>query len=175
MPRLFVAAYPPPDIAATMLNALAALKLTIRATPPEQVHLTLQFIGDTDARDLEAIRESVKRSASGLATAARLSVTSLITLPPRGQPRLVAAALEPHSTLLELHRRLALRLARNAKDHDRFLPHMTLGRYPSSGGPRIEHPSPKLSFDIASITLVESILRPDHAEHRTLLSIPLGE
>src|SRR5690606_23530157 len=61
--RLFVAAYPPRETAEAMLEALRTLTLPdYRITPIEQVHLTLQFIGDTPARDLDETIESVRRA-----------------------------------------------------------------------------------------------------------------
>jgi len=51
---------------------------------------------------------------SGLPSAT-VEVQELMSLPERGRARLVAAELTPHPTLLELHRRLALRLAKNAR------------------------------------------------------------
>ena len=63
--RLFVGVYPPPEVAAALLASLKALDLPAhRRTPAEQVHLTLQFIGDTAVRDLEDVTESVRRAAS---------------------------------------------------------------------------------------------------------------
>ena len=33
-------------------------------TPPEQVHLTLQFIGNVPPRDLDGVTESVRRATA---------------------------------------------------------------------------------------------------------------
>src|SRR5688572_27304408 len=129
--RLFVGIYPPREVAEAMLNAMAELKLPAhRPTLCEQVHLTLQFIGDTPARELDATIESVERGAAGL-SAFELSAERLIQLPERGPARLVAAQTDAPPTLVELHRRLAMRLARNVRDRneERFRPHLTLCRF----------------------------------------------
>lgn len=173
--RLFVAAYPPAQVARALLDQLSALSLRdVRPSPGEQVHLTLQFIGDTDARELPEVQESVERAAAGL-TPASVEVLGLMSLPQRGRARLVAAELASHPTMLELHRRLALRLARNARERsgDRFLPHMTLGRFPSGSGERVEAPVQPLRFEIAEAVLVESLLKPQGAEHRPVARFPL--
>jgi 2'-5' RNA ligase len=176
--RLFVAAYPPLEVARALLDQLAAMSLRdIRLSPPEQVHLTLQFIGETDTRELSEVRESVERAVAGLAPAT-VEVTGLISLPERGRARLVAAELEAHPTLLELHRRLAQRLARSARERsaDRFLPHMTLGRFPAGSSSRAEAPVPRpLRFEVGEAVLVQSILRPEGAEHRSVATFPLIE
>ena len=173
--RLFVAAYPPPEVVRRLLDELGAVQPEgLKPSAPEQVHLTLQFIGDTDPRELEDVRESVQRAVSGLSPAT-VRVEALISLPERGRARLVAGALEPNPTLAEVHRRLALRLARNAKERsgDRFLPHMTLGRYPGGSGERIEAPLGPIPFEIREAVLVQSVLRPDGAEHRPVATYPL--
>jgi 2'-5' RNA ligase len=174
--RLFVAAYPPVEVVKSLLDQLGAMKPKgLKLSPPEHVHLTLQFIGDTELRDLEEVQESVLRAASGLAPAT-IRVEALISLPERGRARLVAAVLEPHPTISELHRRLAMRLAKNARERsgEHFLAHMTLGRYPGGGGERIEAsvigPIP---FEIREAVLVQSILRPQGAEHRPVATFSL--
>jgi 2'-5' RNA ligase len=174
--RLFVAAYPPPDVARALVDHVAAMPLrSFRVSPAEQVHLTLQFIGDTDLREVDAVQESVQRAASGLPPAS-VAVSTLISLPERGRARLVAAELTPHPTLLELHRRLALRLATNARERssDRFLPHMTLGRYAGGSGERVQASLPRpLSFEVCEVALVKSVLRPQGAEHAPLATFQL--
>lgn len=180
--RLFVAAYPPPEVAAAALEAIATLDLPAhRATPAEQVHLTLQFIGDTPAKQLDETLESVRRAASGIG-AFSLSPQRYITLPPasqRGRPRLVALETDAPGQLLELHRRLAHRLARALRRDpvDRFLPHLTLARFgPGPGeGParRIEAPAELPAFSVERVVVMRSVLRPEGAEHREVERVGL--
>jgi 2'-5' RNA ligase len=174
--RLFVAVHPPPDIAAAMLAALDALQLPAhRRTSVEQVHLTLQFIGDTPAGELEAVMESVRRSASGIRTLS-LSSQRLISLPQRGPAKLIAMESDAPSDLLELHRRLAHRLASNVRDRDRerFLPHFTLCRFNSPVRDlNIEQPVSIEPFLVKQIRLMRSVLLPAGAEHREVMRCEL--
>lgn len=65
--RLFIAIYPPKEIARELLEWLGAFDLPPhRLTPIDQVHLTLQFIGDVTPGRLKETIESVERSAAGL-------------------------------------------------------------------------------------------------------------
>lgn len=174
--RLFVAAYPPAAIARDMLAALAPLDLPSgRDTPPEQLHLTLAFIGDTPVSELESVIESVRRSCSGLG---RFTLTPrrLVTLPHRPPPRLVALETDAPATLLELVRRLTLRLARNPRQRptDRFLPHFTLRRFDHAPD-RSRWDAPPAPLDLPAATpqflidrvhLMRSVLKPTGAEHR---------
>ena len=66
--RLFVAVYPPASVAAALREGLAGLELPDqRLVPREQIHMTLHFIGDTPADEVEATTETVRRAAGGLA------------------------------------------------------------------------------------------------------------
>ena len=54
--RLFVGVYPPPEVASALMAALAQIDLpSHRVTMAAQVHLTLQFIGDTPGSELQRI------------------------------------------------------------------------------------------------------------------------
>jgi len=176
--RLFVGAYPPPELARRMLKAVGGLGLpNHRLTPPEQVHLTLQFIGDRPAKQLDETIESVKLAAGGL-TAASLEPLRLISLPERGPVRLVAAETDAPPTLLELHRRLAQRLAGNVRRRpgDRFLPHITLCRLRTpSRMERVDEPLALPAFPLREIRLMRSTLLPGGAQHHRLAAFFLGD
>lgn len=174
--RLFAAIYPPREVCETMLHALESLDLPrYRRVAPELVHLTLQFIGDCPASQLDSIAESVERSVAGLAPFT-LTPRRLVSLPDRGPARLIAAETDAPPTLMEIHRRLAHRFARNPRDRDdeRFLPHLTLCRFATIGPhERLNIPLQAPSFEVDSITLMRSILRTDGAEHRVVRVYPL--
>jgi 2'-5' RNA ligase len=179
--RLFVAIYPTADAAREMLRALGRLDLppvaTYRATRAEQLHMTVQFIGDTEESALGEIRESIERSGAGLC-AFTLTPQRLCMLPERGPPRLVAAVTDAPPPLLELQRRLAHRLARAARPRtgDRFLPHLTLCRFTGSArAPRLEAPLRVSPFQVAHVALMRSILKPAGAEHAEVLRVALAE
>ena len=168
--RLFVALYPPGEISRELQAALADLKLPAYSpTPVEQVHLTLQFIGDTAERELAGVVESVAAACAGLRTFA-LKRARLVRLPERGLARVLAVETDAPAELREIHRRLVVRLARNAKKDDGFLPHLTLGRFSGAGREMAElsHPLDGPAFTVTRIALVQSVLRNDGAEHRVL-------
>ena len=174
--RLFVGVYPPPEVAREMIAALNRLDLPDRRTTPlEQVHLTLQFVGDTPAADLERVIESVERAASGL-TQPALTPEALITLPERGPKRLIAVRTDADATLLELQRRLASRLAHNprVRPGDRFLPHLTVCRFrsPTRMDP-IEQPLDLSSFSVEQVRLMRSTLNPAGAQHHEVAAFEL--
>ncbi len=176
--RLFIAAYPP---AAWTRAALSLIDDTApgRASPADQLHLTIHFIGPADPRELDTISESVARSASGLPPFT-LTPTRIIALPKPAHARVIAIECAPDPTLLELHRRLVLRLARTAKqkDQDRFLPHLTIRRLPGSGqrwtAPLDDEAAAALGpFEVTHIALMRSVLTDSGAEHRELSRVAL--
>lgn len=193
--RLFVAIYPPREVAAQMLGA-ARLHLHEHAAryegaaaqfvAPEQVHLTLHFLGNVPARGLPETIESIDRAKKGL-HAFSLSPGAIVALPPssRHKPRLIAIETDAPADLLELQRRLAQRFARPARERpgDRFVPHLTLARFKWSGGGEplvrpawrgsIELPPAPAPFDVAEFHLVKSVLHPDGARHQSVAKWPL--
>lgn len=173
--RIFVAVYPPPDAASSLVHTFNEQGLQgVRTVQPDHVHMTVQFIGDTARSELERVQESVARSVSGLEPA--LLVCRRIASSPSRRPHLAAALFEPNPTISELHRRLAIRLARpRARGERAFAPHMTLARYKAG----VHHalavalPAP-VSFRVHEAVLVSSVLRPGGAEHAPLERFPLG-
>ncbi|MEZ6317648.1 MAG: RNA 2',3'-cyclic phosphodiesterase [Phycisphaerales bacterium] len=167
--RLFVAAHPPIEVARDYLRALERVDLAEhRATAPEQAHLTLHFIGPVDPRGVDAIAESVSLACAGIAPF-DLTPARLVTMPARGEPRLVALDLAPHPSAAELHTRLVRRLARSPKGNPGrdYRPHLTLCRFTRPARPsRVDAPVELPAFRVDRVSLVRSVLRPDGAEHR---------
>jgi RNA 2',3'-cyclic 3'-phosphodiesterase len=159
------------------IASLANLPLGPHAkTPVGQVHLTLQFIGAASPRDLPSIEESIERSTSGIPRFTLRGI-ELATFPPRGEPRLIAVLTDAPPPLLELHGRLARRLAKSTRERpgDRFLPHFTLARF--NEGPRAERLSAAIEgpgFEVGEIRLMRSVLTPTGAVHQLVRRFELS-
>jgi 2'-5' RNA ligase len=146
--------------------------------PAEQVHLTLQFIGDTPAAEMDATIESVRRAAAGL-SGFTLALESLIRLPERGPARLIAAQTNAPATLMELQKRLAHRLAHQprARAGDKYRPHITLCRFASPEKRCcVDADAPEIrgSFAVDRIALMRSVLSHEGAMHREVEAVELG-
>ncbi len=175
--RLFVAIYPPPELSGELLGALQSHALPEhRTVPAEQVHMTLHFIGDVPAKQLDATIESVQRATAGI-SAFDLTVQRLITLGQRGRARLVAAETDRPPGLLEIQRRLVTRLACSPRrdPSDRFRPHLTLCRF-KTATKRIALDSPLETepFRVQQVVLMKSTLRSDGAQHHEIISCALS-
>jgi len=168
--RLFVAVYPPPDVAERLLGAMHACGWTgpdLAPTPLDQVHITLLFIGDTPARNVPEVIESVERACAGIAPF-ELRPIGLATLPIQGPPRVIAALTDVPPVILELQRRLVIRLARNVKvrsragqGHADFVPHLTLARFSGlAGSSGFDATLDAGAFTVRRLRVMRSILRP---------------
>ncbi len=176
--RLFVAVYPPTDVAASLLDRVRSLELpSNRLVAPQQVHLTLQFIGDVNVRQLDDTIESVQRSAAGIA-AFELQTKHLITLPQRGAARLVAAQTDSPVAMMQMQRRLAQRLSHKPRRNsgDRFLPHMMLARFRTPSKVNLSGMEASLrlaAIVVRSFVLMRSTLQHSGAVHEVVHEIAL--
>lgn len=174
--RLFVAAYPPLEVVEGLQREALRLGDGGRPTPAVQVHVTLQFIGDRSMRELEETVESVERACAGQ-VAMEAVVSRVMTWPVGSRPSMVVAMVYAGPGLLELHRRLAVRLA-TAKGKSRgegYEPHLTLARFAKGQEPEAgEVEIAPVGFRIDRIRLVSSELKPSGAEHRRVHELSLG-
>lgn len=176
--RLFIAAYPPEGVIQAMLGSLPALGLPEhKATPPEQVHLTVLFLGERRADLVPEILDSMRAAAAAIRPFS-LTAERLISLPQRGRARLVAVEFDARAGLDELQFRLANRLAaEDRRGRKAFLPHMTLCRFPGTGAQvRIDKPvvGEFPGFEVRQVRLVRSVLHPLGARHEPVGTVALG-
>lgn len=118
-------------IAAPLVEAGASLKLVA----PEQVHLTLLFLGEVQEARVPAAIEAMNTAVH--LPAFEMAFGGAGVFPPRGAPRVlwmgVTAGTAP---LTSLQREIAERIRRLgiAFDDRPFHPHLTLGRWRESKG-----------------------------------------
>lgn len=172
--RLFVAWRPPLRIVEALARSAGSLTLPAhRPTPTDQVHLTVLFLGPVETRERDHVEESIERATSGIG-AFRIEPKRLVTLPRRGPARVVACETNSPPELLELHRRLVVRLARPGQRREEFLPHLTLARFTSPCRAEVEQAIEMPSIDVTQVSLVRSILRHTGVEHAIIRHFTLG-
>ncbi|MFA7383773.1 MAG: RNA 2',3'-cyclic phosphodiesterase [Desulfurivibrionaceae bacterium] len=126
MYRLFVAIDLPPDIVAHLQEICYGV-VGARWVQPEQLHLTLRFIGEVDGGLFREIKEGlVELKTEGFA----LQVKGLGFFPPRKTPRVLWAGVAPGKQVCALRHKidnflLGLGLAPEGR---KFSPHITLAR-----------------------------------------------
>lgn len=127
MHRLFTAIDLPEQVKERLAEICYGLP-GARWVPPEQLHLTLRFIGEVDGATFRDIRE-------GLATidlpSFPLQLKGLGCFPPRKTPRVLWVGIDsPPAALLTLRNRIEKNLVRLGiePEHRKFAPHITLAR-----------------------------------------------
>lgn len=125
--RLFVA-IDLPEIVRRELAALGTPLPGVTWGNPDQLHLTLRFLGDTEEERIPAIEASL---ATVCVEPFLLSVAGTGLFPPRGMPRVLWAGLgRAHTRLFQLRQQVddaLLRVDMNLEMRS-FQPHITLGR-----------------------------------------------
>jgi RNA 2',3'-cyclic 3'-phosphodiesterase len=182
--RTFIAIEIPSEIK----SALAALQTDLRRagadvswTKLENMHLTLNFLGEVDEGRIGEVEKACVSSAAEIQPFT-LSLNGTGVFPNARQPRVLWAGLGGEiEKAVEMRRLLEERLALigfepEAKD---YRPHLTIGRVKSNRKTREllaladGHRLPALSFVVTEIVLMKSDLRPEGAEYTPIARVSL--
>jgi RNA 2',3'-cyclic 3'-phosphodiesterase len=172
--RLF-AALPLPPAAVERLVAWQAEELggldAVRLVPPDNLHVTLAFLGSRPAGDAERVlailRDAARDAGRPLLTVARYretrSVGMVVLEDEQGRATRLAAVVGEALERLGVYEREARR----------WLPHVTVLRFrrPPRARPAIPDLGPVSPSEVA---LYHSVLRPTGAQYEILQSVPLG-
>jgi len=110
--------------------------LRIRWAPPQNQHLTLQFLGEIE-RDVVPAVVAALRAASGIAPF-EIALAGLGCFPGPARPNVLWSGIaEPSGSLACLQRAVAAQLSPLGfrPDHGAFKPHLTLARVPREIAP----------------------------------------
>jgi 2'-5' RNA ligase len=175
--RLFAALELPPEAVAA-LEAFPLDPEVWRRVPAESLHVTLAFLGATDAGLVPALGAALAAGV-GERAAPRLAFARPLLLPPR-RPRVLTAALEDRDgALAALQAQVSAALAATGAyeaEHRAFRPHVTVGRVrPRARAPRsVEGTFAPVGFAGTAVTLFSSRTSPHGARYDALSRIPLG-
>lgn len=177
------------ELPAAIKNALAAAQDELREaraqvswTKPDNLHLTLKFLGEIEAAQINSIAQACAETACQYG-ALSLQLEQLGCFPNPRQPRIVWAGLAGDlAALAELQKQLEDRLAALGLTHDikPFRPHLTLGRIkaPPKGNQLAEavaaYRLPTLGFTVSEIVLMQSQLDPAGSIYTPLHHARLG-
>ena len=178
MIRLFLALDIDP-LAKTLIGELGRSVPGARTTPPEQLHLTLRFIGEVEGTMFHDIRERLSElSAPPLA----LTISGVGHFPPRGIPRVIWAGIKPSTELLKLRNAINRLLFECGlpPEKRKFHPHITLARFKKSSPGRVAQFLSENSnlevpqFIVNEVTLYSSKLTSKGAIHTVESRYPLS-
>jgi RNA 2',3'-cyclic 3'-phosphodiesterase len=184
--RLFVAVDLPDEVrrtAAEWGRTIARSGDRLRLVRPENLHLTLAFLGDRPEGEIAPLAEAIRRAASEPVSGAPGGLTGLsLGAPlwlPRRRPRALALEVhDPEGRLARLRRNTVREIDRAIglpAESRSWLPHLTvirLGRGAVRPGPQLPV-SPSVEFDPETVTLYRSELKPEGAEYEALERIDL--
>jgi RNA 2',3'-cyclic 3'-phosphodiesterase len=169
MPRLFVA-IDLPDEVKDVLAPLAPELPEARWVPPEQLHLTLRFIGDVGPETFAAIETALSALSFRRFP---LTLRGVGHFPPGKRPRVLWVGMDQCDPLMQLQQELELALldAGIAPDERRFSPHITVARlketHPAAVfGFETRHQDLACStFEVDEVILYSSVLTKQGAIH----------
>lgn len=173
MMRLFIAIHLPESVKTALLQTAAQMGQplpagVVRWVKPEQLHLTLRFLGDTAVAQLPALQDQLTQ-LTNQSSAFRLQLNGVGAFPNHQKPRVVWAGLAGEVAVLQtLQVALEKRLVGLgwAEEKRPFNPHITLGRVKDAKKAQTLHWAVKLAaleIGVTEICLVQSELRPSGA------------
>ena len=177
MPRLFIAV-DLPEIIKKNLESMSFGIPGAKWVAPEQLHLTVRFIGEVDGalfRDIKNILDEVSLASFSL------QLKGVGYFPPRGAPRVLWIGLEKSEPLQFLRKKIdsALLRVRVEPEGRKFSPHITLARLKNSPIQKIANflagngLFSQEPFQVEDFKLYSSILSPKGAYHRVERIYPL--
>lgn len=148
----------------------AIRKMPVRWTPFQNLHLTLQFLGDVEEKRIPDLKQ-IMNALPQPDRPEKLVFTSIGAFPGPASPKIIWLGLEKNEYLLRMQRSLSFALSENDFPFDRksFKPHLTLGRVRENAGftpaglAFMEELAGNVKISDSSldrVTLFESILRP---------------
>lgn len=177
MPRLFVALPVPEHISDALLDTMECVE-NARWQDADNLHLTLRFIGDVDARLAEDVHSALSQVRS---RAFAVEIRGVGHFERKGAGKAIWAAIAPCPALVDLQNsvEMACRKAGLAVETRSFLPHITLARLNRASGPIDGWLSAHASlapgpFMADHFALYESHLGEGGAEYEALETYPLA-
>jgi RNA 2',3'-cyclic 3'-phosphodiesterase len=165
MPRLFVAAWPPPEVVEVIERQVPRPpRPGVRWVPPENWHVTLRFLGRADPEEAASALGSLvaEPAMAEVGPAVAALGRSVVCLPVAGLDALAAAV------------RTATAGVGEPADPRPFTGHLTLARGRGGRGlPSLGVPA-EASFAVGEVLLVRSETRPDGAVYHPVGRWSLG-
>jgi len=181
--RLFVALEIPVTTRENLANLIASLRAIARGprwVPPNNLHVTLKFLGEVAEDKLAAVETALARIRSDQALT--LEFRGLGFFPNEKNPRVFWAGIEASSNLQTLAADIegAMENCGIPREKREFSPHLTLARLegslPAALRKAIAESAPREfgSLRTGAFHLIQSMLKPSGAEYTTLKTFPFS-
>lgn len=178
MLRLFVGIPLPDHVRATLAGLCSGLP-GAKWVAPENLHVTLRFIGEVNGGDAEDLHEALSRIQS---SAFELTVAGLGCFESGRRVRTLWAGIVKEERLSRLYEKVESAAVRSGLEPDRrkFKAHVTLARFKNGGSPRIGsfiESNNRLAlgpFPVHQFTLFRSFLGREGPHYEALAEYPLS-
>jgi len=185
MTRAFVAISLPEPIRAEVVRVsqLARAEMDnsrIRWVTAENLHITMQFLGEIDGAQLEVVQDLLRKFSSQSA-AVQLELGGFGFFGAARHPRVLWVGVNSEAESLDsLHCSIvqALDDDSGALKRGRFSGHITIGRVKEWGGQPVslhDLDAQPLRWSVNSLELIESTLTPAGPRYQIIDSFPFGE
>jgi 2'-5' RNA ligase len=179
--RLFVALEISEDVRksiAELIGELKPLDSSWKWTRPENLHITLKFLGEIPEGSLKSIADVLHAVRTGLPIA--LTFRGMGFFPNEGRPRVLWTGINALQSLPSLAVSIddALASIGVPREEKEFTPHLTLARSKGKISPLLREVIAKYSttefgaVNASAFHLIESKLKPTGAEYTTIQSFP---
>ncbi len=183
--RCFIAIELPDDVKSIISGLQQSLQkkgADIRWVRTENIHLTLKFLGDIEIERADSIMNVIKGTCKDH-NCFSIEIKGIGTFPAGKTPRVLWAAVNNNEELLKLQAGIDRDAAFLGFSREKrgFSPHLTLGRFRSSRDKNALMDNIEImkyesfgQFDVRSIYLIKSELKPSGAVYSILAEFPLG-
>lgn len=188
--RLFTAVVPPESVRLAIAETMGRLRTgsvftgaRLAWVQPAGVHITLVFLGDTPPAHVPAVSDALRQAAARHAPF-KIAISGVGIFPSPRSPRAISmSVIKDVEALQNLYRDVAPAMRRLgfAVEQRDFTPHVTLARIKDRSGlaalrdlvhsHRLARTEP---FEVTSVTLYRSRLKPTGAEYEVLAEAALG-
>ena len=153
---------------------------SIKWIPPENIHLTLSFLGNFRVKDIPHLIESLEKKITS--NDFQLTITGTGVFPSSKSPKVLWLGISKgidELTLLQIQVEKSVRVFNDNDDNNTFIPHISIARIKK--GPRKIDVLPflnsvysKIELDVNSISMYESKLLPEGAQYTIINTFPLN-
>ena len=188
--RAFIAIELPQEIQERLHQIINQLKeqmgdVPVRWVDPENIHLTLKFLGDVSVTNIQVLQELLHAEVNSYKPMV-ISVGGVGAFPKLRSPRVIWVGVESPPEMVSIQRGIDAQTARIGYPSDSrpFSPHLTLGRVSRNASPpevRVIGDvlnSQKIGFlgvaRVMGIHLYRSDLKPSGAEYTQLYTASFG-
>ncbi len=178
--RVFIAILPNEPVRAALANLYVDGPAKTRWTPPEQLHLSLRFVGGVSGEQLQGIAEAL---SAVRVEPFPLGVEGVGRFPQRGRPSVIWAGVGTgHPLLHQLRQQVDDRLLSTGVPFElrSFIPHFTIGRTVEASEAGVAQWTKRHRaflgpvWQVDAFHLMTSELSPTGAIHRVAETFRLG-